>query len=63
MTPKRPRGRPTTTGRGHAGPRVTVRLSVSELSALERVASERHQTVATYLREAALDALERAGMR
>lgn len=62
MTPRRP-GRPTTTGRGHDGPRVTVRLSASELSALERVAGERHQTVATYLRELALDALERPTAR
>lgn len=57
--PKRPRGRPPTTGRGHDGPRVTVRLSRAELEAIERVAGERHQTVATYLRELALDALER----
>lgn len=50
-------GRPVTSGRGHAGPRVTVRLSPGELHELERVASERHLTVATYVREAALAAL------
>lgn len=52
-------GRPVSSGRGHAGPRVTVRLSPGELYELERVASEKHLTVATYVREAALDRLAR----
>lgn len=53
MTPRRP-GRPTTTGRGHAGPRVTLRLSVGELALLRRVAADRDWSVPTYVRMVAL---------
>ncbi len=53
MTPRRP-GRPTTTGRGHAGPRLTVRLSVGELELLRRAAADRQWSVPTYVRQVAL---------
>lgn len=53
MTPRRP-GRPTTTGRGHAGPRVTLRLSTGELALLRRVAADRDWSVPTYVRMVAL---------
>lgn len=49
MTPRRP-GRPVSTGRGHAGPRVTLRLSVGELALLRRVAADRDWSVPTYVR-------------
>lgn len=53
MTPRRP-GRPVSTGRGHAGPRVTLRLSVGELALLRRVAADRDWSVPTYVRMVAL---------
>jgi hypothetical protein len=49
MAARKP-GRPVSTGRGHAGPRVTVRLSPRELELLERVAGDRHWSVPTYVR-------------
>ena len=57
-TPKRPRGRPPTTGRGHDGPRLNVRFTAEELYVIERVAAARHLTAATFVREAAVAAAE-----
>lgn len=57
--PKRSRGRPPTTGRGHDGPRLNLRFSPEEMERLETRAAERHQTPAAYVREVVLDALDR----
>lgn len=47
-------GRPPTTGRGHDGPRVTVRLAPGELELLRRVAKDRQWSVPTYVRQVVL---------
>jgi hypothetical protein len=47
-------------GRGaRAGRQILVRVSEEEWEALDRAASERHLTVATYLRDAGLAEAER----
>lgn len=56
-------GRPVTTGRGHAGPRVTLRLSATELAILQRVAAAQHLTVATYAREIVLHVAEQDAIK
>lgn len=56
--PKRRPGRPRTTGRGHAGPRVTVRLSPDELSALRYVAAAWQVSAPEYLRSLIIEHLD-----
>jgi uncharacterized protein (DUF1778 family) len=59
---KRSPGRPVTTERGRqARTRVTVSLSPAEAETLERAAAKVGETVATYIRQAALRAAKRGG--
>jgi uncharacterized protein (DUF1778 family) len=53
--PKGP-GRPVTTGRGHDGERINVRVSAAELATLERAAARDGETVAAWVRRVALRA-------
>jgi len=57
-TPKRHRGRPATTGRGHDGPRLTVRFTRDEMERLEAAAADRHMSAAAFVREVVMDAVE-----
>lgn len=57
---KRPVGRPVSTGRGQSAPRVMVRLSEDEYALIASAADADGQTVAAYVRDAALGAADRA---
>lgn len=61
LMPKRPVGRPVTTGRGD-GARLNVRVSAEELAALTAAASrDGAESVAAWVRDAALRAAQRGG--
>lgn len=53
--PKRAPGRPVTTGRGHDGARINVRVTPDERATLERAAKRAGETVAAWVRRVALE--------
>lgn len=59
-TKKHPGGRPVSTGRGHDGERVNVRLSAAEARDVRAAAERDGQTVAAWVRDAAVKEARRA---